>query len=148
MAASEHRAAIVNRMKFLPWVIAILIVYAPHSWIFFGPETWSERVQWLKLWPVLPGLIALTLTDDLLIGRWYVHLMSWWPGGAPVRSFRLRDVLSRPWIEFLIVVASLAHVLAAWWLFRRVTRARVIPIALLALYSTALGVVSYLFSKA
>jgi hypothetical protein len=39
--------------------IALLCLYAPYAWLAFGSHPLNAyRLHWIKMWPILPGLLA------------------------------------------------------------------------------------------
>lgn len=53
-------AAQARRRRFLiAWLLVQTGLYLPFGWLLLGPYPWDQyHLQWLRLWPVLPGLIA------------------------------------------------------------------------------------------
>jgi len=47
---------------------SLVLVYAPHSWLLIVRYPWdSYHIFWVKLWPVLPGLVVVSFTEP---GSW------------------------------------------------------------------------------
>lgn len=48
-----------QRRFLIAWLLVQTGLYLPFGWLLLGPYPWDEyHLQWLRLWPVLPGLIA------------------------------------------------------------------------------------------
>lgn len=116
---AERRA---RRWRWLrAFLIVAFIMYAPHAWLLFIDYPWSDyHWDWLRMWPILPGLPATILT----------------------RLYLSRDLPD--WVEFAHMGALAAIVLVACtWIASRNRWALIIVIVLLAPLSIWLGLASH-----
>jgi hypothetical protein len=44
----------------VPYFVTLACVYLPYAWVLWDFPRDEYRLQWVKLWPVLPGLVAGT----------------------------------------------------------------------------------------
>ena len=57
--------ASVPRRAPLWWRVALTLacLYLPYAWLVLGGWPWHDyRVSWIKMWPILPGIMAGILT--------------------------------------------------------------------------------------
>ena len=91
------------------WVagLALLILYAPYSWVIIVSHPWnSERWLWIKMWPVLPGVVTLYLSRPFLP-------RSWSPPWTEVSTYLIASIMSV--LLATIVIVCLLRVRRAFW---------------------------------
>ena len=70
--SAEFRALCKTRSR--RWIIRMLVflnyaaaLYLPHGWLLFESRPWNDyHWFWLKLWPILPGLLPWLAITQLL----------------------------------------------------------------------------------
>ena len=51
--------------------VALLLVYAPYSWLVIIDHPWNAELwHWIKMWPVLPGVVTVFLSVPVLPRSW------------------------------------------------------------------------------
>lgn len=92
------------------WVVgvAMLVIYAPYGWLVFINYPWnSYRWQWIKMWPVLPGVVATYLTVPFLPRAWR-------PPWTEAFFYGLASILTV--LLLTAVILGLIRVRRAFWL--------------------------------
>jgi hypothetical protein len=88
--------------------LALLAVYVPHLWLLYTQRNdWEWQALWLKRFPLLPGLIAATVTPDRFLFPGMIALTVAVIAAASVLSARMTRS------GFLIVITCLAALAAA-----------------------------------
>lgn len=55
----------------------IVVLYAPYAWLLTIDYLWSSyRWSWIRMWPVLPGLLPASWVTNAEPARWVLAIAS------------------------------------------------------------------------
>jgi hypothetical protein len=103
-----------DRAKDAPFgriLLVLVCLYAPYAWLILIDYPWnSYRWLWIKMWPVLPGILVLTSRAIRLLPDWIGYLVM----GAVTCGIVFKITLSaaRGW-QSAVIVSVLAALLSA-----------------------------------
>jgi hypothetical protein len=101
------------------WRLGVMLasLYLPYAWLLVDPYPWSDyRWTWVKLWPILPGLVTAFMTGPRASNLQEFAVM----GAATVlcvAGFLLLATRSRRWYPIPAVLALALSACNSWFAY-------------------------------